>query len=378
MPSSCIYEGLIRHRRNDPVHHEFFFRSFLLMIDLEEVETVFDRFWLWSTKRFAFARFQPNDHLKKHLPIADLRSRVTEVLNENDFRQPVGPVKILTQLTYVGFAMNPVSFFYCYDPTGERLVAVIAEVNNTPWGEQHVYFLPTADAAESESSGAKSSGAKSDGLCLDDSISSGLDSSDIEPTRSESELPQSSGIQKRNTPQKPSTLFADYVDKTFHVSPFMSLDMHYRMAFSSPGEKLALKIENHRVDPNQQRSKRLLDVSMTMKRKALTSTNLNWMLIKYPLISFKIFAGIYWQALRLYLKKVPFISHPHKLSHPTSNPDVDPTAEGVNTKSISAKHASLSKNASSSSSDQFDHAPSDQQTKLPPDSNSNDKILVTR
>lgn len=273
MPASCIYEGLIRHRRTQPVHHEFDFRSFLLMIDLDEADTVFEKFWFWSTKRFSFARFKANEHLTKHLPNdnstnSSLKDRVSAVLKENDFDQPVGKVKLLTQLSYLGFSMNPISIFYCYEADGDQVIAIIAEVNNTPWGEQHVYFLPN-----------------------------------------ENRTPIVVDPDSRNS-QKPKTIFGNHIDKTFHVSPFMSLDMHYRMAFSPPNDRLGVKIENH-TDCDTG-SKRILDVSMTMKRKPLTSANLNWLLIKYPLVSFKIFAGIYWQALRLYLKKVPFVSHPRK------------------------------------------------------------------
>ncbi len=283
MPASCIYEGLIRHRRTQPVHHEFDFRSFLLMIDLDEADTVFEKFWFWSTKRFSFARFKANDHLTKHLPSDNLtnsnstnsdsankslRDRVSAVLKENNFDQPVGKVKLLTQLSYLGFSMNPISIFYCYEADGDQVIAIIAEVNNTPWGEQHIYFLPN-----------------------------------------ENKTPIAADPDSRNS-EKPKTIFGNHIDKTFHVSPFMSLDMHYRMAFSSPNDRLGVKIENHTDGDNG--SERILDVSMTMKRKPLTSANLNWLLIKYPLVSFKIFAGIYWQALRLYLKKVPFVSHPRK------------------------------------------------------------------
>jgi hypothetical protein len=45
--------------------------------------------------------------------------------------------------------------------------------------------------------------------------------------------------------------------------------------------------------------------------------------VKYPLISFKIWAGIYWQALRLHLKKIPFHSHPKNFdvdNHPQTLP----------------------------------------------------------
>jgi DUF1365 family protein len=49
-------------------------------------------------------------------------------------------VRALTQLRHYGVGFNPVSFYYCFEPTGE-LAAVAAEVTNTPWGERHAYVL---------------------------------------------------------------------------------------------------------------------------------------------------------------------------------------------------------------------------------------------
>ena len=46
-----------------------------------------------------------------------------------------------TNLRYLGHAFNPVSFYYCFDPAGERVEAVVADVNNIPWGERHPYVM---------------------------------------------------------------------------------------------------------------------------------------------------------------------------------------------------------------------------------------------
>ena len=158
--------------------------------------------------------------------------------------------------------MNPVSFFYCFDPAGLKVEAIIAEVNNTPWGEQHVYVI---DAAKPKGSSS----------------------------------------------HRKARVSADRIEKAFHVSPFMSMEMSYRMAFTPPTENLGVKIENH-LDEPVNGVKKILDVTMQLKRKPLTAFNLNRLLIKYPFVSFKIFAGIYWQALRLYLKKTPYYAHPRK------------------------------------------------------------------
>jgi DUF1365 family protein len=256
--NSCIYEGLIRHRRNAPKKHEFDFRSFLFLLDLDELETVFKRRWLWSTSKFAFARFRQDRHLIADPNTPSIRCRAENVLKEHGVVASIGAIRLLTQLNYLGFEMNPVSFFYCYNQDNSRVEAIIAEVNNTPWGEQHVYVVPANQ--ESGSSGSQPS------------------------------------------------IHSDWVDKVFHVSPFLSMEMGYRMAFSLPGAKLGVKIENH-LDHPMEGVRKILDVSMSMKRLDLTSSNLNRLLVKYPFASVKVFVGIYWQALRLYLKKIPVFSH---------------------------------------------------------------------
>ena len=55
--------------------------------------------------------------------------------------RPAGPVRLLTNLRSLGLCFNPVSFYYCFDPAGEQLQAVLAEVTNTPWGERHAYAI---------------------------------------------------------------------------------------------------------------------------------------------------------------------------------------------------------------------------------------------
>lgn len=253
--ANAIYEGTVRHCRNEPRKHQFDFRFFMMLIDLDKLDSVFRFQPFWSAKRWALCRLKQSDHLKKHLPESNLRCRVLMELESQGIANDIGPIRLLTQFSYLGFRMNPVSFYYCYDRAGEKIEAVVVEVNNTPWGEQHVYVIP--------------------GNQIHDS----------------------------------ATVRSGDIKKEFHVSPFFDLKMNYRMAFSVPAENLAIKIENHSIDTNSE-SKKLIDVTLALKRRELTSWNLNALLIRYPIISFRVFAGIYWQALRLYFKKIAFVPHP--------------------------------------------------------------------
>jgi len=271
MKASAIYEGTVRHRRNSPKVHQFDFRFFMLLLDLDELDTVFRWQPFWSTKRWALCRFKAQDHLKQFVDTESLRDRVRATLQAHGIQKSIGPIRLLTQLSYLGYTMNPVSFFYCYSLTGDKIQAVIAEVNNTPWGEQHLYVVP--------------------------------------------------GDQLTHR----STIRSADIPKEFHVSPFFDMAMNYRMAFSAPAKTLAVKIENHSIpkdsrDPNLNAStSKHLDVTMKLRRKELTGWNLNGLLIKYPAISFQVVAGIYWQAFKLYLKKVPFVPHPTAITKSTKN-----------------------------------------------------------
>ncbi|HST19428.1 MAG TPA: DUF1365 domain-containing protein [Gaiellaceae bacterium] len=93
-------------------------------------------------------------------------------------------------------------------------------------------------------------------------------------------------------------------DKRLHVSPFMGLDQRYRYTFSEPGERLFARIEVHEGDGMP------LQAVLAVRRRELTTANLTRFLVRYPLMPLQVVALIHWQALRLYLKRVPFHHKP--------------------------------------------------------------------
>jgi len=90
------------------------------------------------------------------------------------------------------------------------------------------------------------------------------------------------------------------------------------MLFTVPSEQLGVKMQNF------QDGERKFDVSMLMDRVPITAWSLNWILVRFPLMTVQVFAGIYWQALKLYLKGAPFFPH----SKSTQNCEVEPVVAG--------------------------------------------------
>lgn len=197
-------------------------------------------------------------------------------------RRPTGPIRLLTQVRCFGYLMNPVSFFYCFDESDSRVETIVAEVNNTPWGERYCYVLDaTPQKAGSEDSAESSSIAPFEAV----RISSG--STGSRHLRFEHE-------------------------KRFHVSPFMQMDMSYRWRIAEPGNSLTVQIENW------QSGRRLFDCTFHLKRRPMTGGQLARVLVRHPFMTGKFVGAIYWQALKLWWKGCPFVSHPSSVPHPNS------------------------------------------------------------
>ena len=93
-------------------------------------------------------------------------------------------------------------------------------------------------------------------------------------------------------------------EKAFHVSPFMDMNATYEWQLGVPGKKLFVQVANSRE------GERFFAATMVLSRRTLDRRNLKYLLLRYPMMTARIMAAIYYQAGRLWWKKCPFHPHP--------------------------------------------------------------------
>ncbi|MDX6637589.1 MAG: uncharacterized protein QOJ01_1100 [Solirubrobacterales bacterium] len=247
---SAVYEGWVRHRRFEPVAHEFRYRLFLPYLDLGELPGVLDPYPLWSARRPAPAWFRRSDFMgPSERPLDEcVRQAAAKELGS----EPKGPVRMLANLRYLGHCFNPVSFYFCFDAAGEAVRAVVADVTNTPWGEHHAY-----------------------------AIGHGTDEGRVIGGR---------------------------LEKAFHVSPLMGMDYAYDWRVTTPGDDLVVHIGSRRGE------RTAFDATLSLRRHELSPAVMRRALARYPAMTARIAALIYWQALRLRVKGARYFPHPERTS----------------------------------------------------------------
>jgi DUF1365 family protein len=251
--ASCLYEGSVRHRRTGAVRDEFRYPLFMAYLDLDELPDLFDGRWLWSARGPALAWFRRSDFLGD--PDVPLGDAVRELVGERTGARPDGPIRLLTHLRCFGHCFNPVSFYYCFDAAGEHVVAVVAHVTNTPWGERHAYVMGVSEVAD------------------------------------------------RGT----VTVMRERLEKRLHVSPLMGMDHTYDWRLTEPAEQLLVHIESQRAN-----GERAFDATLSLRRREITRRSLRRALARYPLLTVRIVTRIYTHALRLKLRGATYFPHPRR------------------------------------------------------------------
>ena len=239
--NSCLYECSVMHHRLAPKEHHFRHDIFMFYLDLDELDAVARAVRCFSRNRANLYAFRDDDHLPSGSQ--PLKQRVLDYLTANgvsfDLR---GRIMLLTLPRVAGYIFNPVSIYYCFDPSGAPLCA-IAEVGNT-FGEMKLFLLRADDLRDGQ-------------------------------------------------------VFRKLTTKHFYVSPFSSLELSFDFQLRLPGDKLDIRIDDRDGD------NKVLLTTLTGTRAALSHARLLWFTLKYPLVTLKVIALIHWHAFVLWFKRVP-------------------------------------------------------------------------
>lgn len=181
----------------------------------------------------------------------NLREGVVAVVTNAGHPPPSGPIALLTQPRNLGVSFNPVSFFFCYDASGESVQTVVAEINNTPWNERFTYVLADLETSVGERS------------------------------------------------EELSFKFP----KTFHVSPFNDMDVDYRWTFEL-GERIHVRMVLERG------GEEIFRAGLHLKCQRLDRPAITHAVKRYPAQNLMTLARIYRQAFLLWRKRTPFYEHP--------------------------------------------------------------------
>jgi DUF1365 family protein len=252
---AALYTGTIRHRHFGAVAHEFTIPLFLLSVDVDTLPDVLDRLPLWSARRVAPIQFRRRDYLDS--TDRPLGAAVRDLVEARTGHRPDGPVQLLTQPRTLGWLFNPISIYFCYDPTGGSVVALVLEVTNTPWHERSWYVI------------------------------------EVDPAHP-------------NGPWE----FA----KTMHVSPFLTMDLTYRLRCTTSTDRITLRLEDTAAGT------KVFDADLSLHRIALDRRSALLVPLRHPLQTWRVSGAIYAHAARLLRKGAPIVKHVHRPADPTRSP----------------------------------------------------------
>lgn len=247
MFDNLIFTGKVRHRRLTPKKHYFSYKLFMFCFDIGDLSNAFKSIKQISIEQFNWFSFHRKNYLSQ--PEMTLDEYARQLVVEKFNHYPKGKIYLLTHLSCLGYCFNPISLYFILDETNQQLDYLILEVTNTPWGEKHNYVLESLEKPKNE-------------------------------------------------------VYRYQFQKELHVSPFMAMHYEYHVNLKLSKQKITVHMENH-MD-----GKKDFDATLMLTASAQKATSLTKVFRKFPLITYKVAAAIYWQALKLWLRGVPFHCHP--------------------------------------------------------------------
>jgi DUF1365 family protein len=251
--------GQVRHSRLRPAQNTFSYGVFTLMLPLRTLGESDLPGRLCSRNRFNLMAFHDADHGDGQTALLPW---IDQLLKSEHIDDADGEIWLQTFPRVLGYVFNPVSFWYCHRSNGE-LRAIVCEVNNT-FGERHCYLLDTGDA-----------------------------------------MPWGVSLSAK---------------KVFHVSPFCAVEGSYRFRFMRTTQTIDRQTIERivaRIDYHDDQGPLLL-TSVSGVLSPLSGASAAEAFLRHPLMTLGVIARIHWQALRLFIKRVPFFSKPLPPTSPLS------------------------------------------------------------
>lgn len=244
-----LFEGWVSHQRSTPVEHKFRYKMFQVWVDVRQTELLDGVSRWWSSKGFNLVQFKRQNYLPSD---QSLYQEVCSTLKQHTNNDFTGDAFLLANLSYWGYCFNPIVFVACYE--GDTLRYLITEVRNTPWNQRFVYVHDTlANNSEADQQGYH---------------------------------------------------VANF-DKAFHVSPFMPMDLQYQWKYQIDDSKFFISM--HLLQDGGS----IFNATLNLNGKSLSRAQANLIPFRFPLMCIKVVTAIYWQALLLWIKRVPFFPHPN-------------------------------------------------------------------
>jgi hypothetical protein len=221
-----------------------------MALDVTDVENKTISKGLFGFSWYKPLRFIEKDYLRGE-PFS-LSKRIADKVKSLQGHTDIHRIVMLVQVRCFGIYFSPANFYFCYDKN-DNCTQMLAEVSNTPWNERHYYLINLSNANEDK-----------------------------------------------------------VTKKVFQVSPFMDLDMSYFWHIKPPtqvDDRLLIKIENKREYQKKCSNEKLFDATLVMNKLPFTKQVLRRVWCQLPIMTIKIIASIYWQALKIFVKRIPFIGY---------------------------------------------------------------------
>ncbi|NKF49820.1 DUF1365 domain-containing protein [Shewanella sp. WXL01] len=275
-----IYRGSVMHRRFAPSVHQFNYPFAMLVIDLDELNNLSELSASFSSSGFAPIRFNCNDYLNQL---------------DKQFDEELAIVKSEDSASALK----------------SRVISVVKRL-----AEQHSTQLSCFSQEPQASQGVQAPQTEAfDPDCIDKVLFAGqmrhfgfyfspvnfyFCYQDGQARVMLAEVSNTPWNERHCYLVELST--TQMTDKDFLVSPFMGLDMQYRWRVLPPENKFSVSISN--LDSGRQR---LFEANMALKQQPFSKANLRSFAWRFPLMTFGIVARIYWQAFKIWRKKIPFL-----------------------------------------------------------------------